>query len=134
MGILDKLMFWKRDEELNFDHLADQEMNNNFSDPLTQQQNDGLGLNEKPLFDDPSQNTGFPPSSPDSLSQPSAFQQTSPFQGQAPAPPTMSGGNRDLELMNSKLDTIKALLNSLDQRVANLEKSLGTGKKETKLW
>jgi len=43
-------------------------------------------------------------------------------------------GKRDLELLSSKLDTIKAILNSMDQRIANIERSTGTVKKEEKLW
>lgn len=36
---------------------------------------------------------------------------------------------RDMELLNSKLDTIRAMLGSLEQRMANLEKVLGAEQK-----
>jgi len=39
----------------------------------------------------------------------------------------------DLELINSKLDTLKAMLSALEQRLATLEKSLESNKKE-RLW
>lgn len=38
--------------------------------------------------------------------------------------------SRDIELLNSKLDTLKAILNSMDQRIANLEKAAGVEQKK----
>ena len=64
--------------------------------------------------------------------------QPSGLPSQTPPSPLATPGtdSRELELISSKLDTIKAILNSLDRRIANLEKlSLGgTEKKEDKLW
>jgi len=43
--------------------------------------------------------------------------------------------SKEHELINSKLDTIKALLNSLDQRIANIENATGAEKQKPKnLW
>lgn len=47
--------------------------------------------------------------------------------------PTAKSGDHDLELINSKLDTIKAMLTSLEQRIGNLERASGTGQ-EKRLW
>ena len=42
---------------------------------------------------------------------------------------------RDLELISSKLDTIKAMLASLDQRTANLERAAGVQQqRRERLW
>jgi len=47
-------------------------------------------------------------------------------------------GKRDVELINSKLDTIKAILGSLDQRLANIERNSGVSRNQNnqrqKLW
>ena len=42
-------------------------------------------------------------------------------------------GNKDLDLINSKLDTIKALLTSLDQRLSHLERNT-SGEQKGRLW
>lgn len=115
MGILDKLMFWKKsDEDFKFDSALDREMGkSSLPESFDQEQKQRLGLDES---------SGLPESAP---SAPAAFSAASQF----------SGKNQDLELINSKLDTIKAMLNSLDQRMANLERNLGSGQKQPpKLW
>jgi hypothetical protein len=131
MGILNKLMFWKKEDDLDFDKdfdkLADKEMEQpDLNMSLDEQQKQSLGLNEKSPFDQQAE-------------EPSPFQQEpAPFPQQNqpavqnPAPVTAQPG-RELELIDSKLDTIKALLTSMDQRLANVEKSSGIEKKE-KLW
>ncbi len=128
MGLFDKLKFWKKEDDFDFDSLT-----SGANDPFTPkddlglnqpQASPGLGLDEKSPFEQLDQHTRGMESSP------------------APAPMPQnsrnreggSGGGRDLELINSKLDTIKALLNSIDQRVANLERSSGLQKEEKRLW
>jgi len=39
-----------------------------------------------------------------------------------------------MELISSKLDTIKAIMSSLDQRMSNLEQAAGIKKQKDKLW
>ena len=66
------------------------------------------------------------------------------FPGAAPSRPFSSSFpeqslnlSRDLELLNSKLDTVKALLASLDQRLANLERAAGvqpSRQQQQRLW
>ena len=65
-------------------------------------------------------------------------QPTSPFEhnifNQPPTSfPQSVEPNKDMELINSKLDTIKAVLNSLDQRLAQVEQSMGIEQRR-KLW
>ena len=141
MGIVDKLMFWKKDDDLDFDKIADQEISKGdslgTSDPtldLDQQQKDSLGLNEKSMFEDTT------PAITDPLAQPTPnLTPQQPLTSQPPAQTTMTTAAGDAEvtqhlaLINSKLDTVKVILNTLDQRLANLEKSSGLEKKE-KLW
>lgn len=67
------------------------------------------GFSEEPSFSEPSfQPESFHPSSP-----------TSSFG----IPP--QGSSREMDLIISKLDTIRALLASMEQRLANLEKIAG---------
>ena len=72
---------------------------------------------EKPVV--PEQSTYPSPDLPPHLEDP----------GLAPTMPKAETGQRDLELINSKLDTLKAILGSMDQRIANLEKAAGVEKK-----
>ena len=55
----------------------------------------------------------------------------------APLTPTAfqqaRGSERELELISSKLDTLKAMLASLEQRVAGIEQAIAAEKKQ-KLW
>lgn len=115
MGMFDKLKFWKKDDDFDLDSLASKEM--------------GLGK-------DP-----FAPT-PDPLNQPTpGFQEKSPFdeldkrnQDMAlPKPPAPASSAREMELISSKLDTIKAILESLDQRVARMEQK-PVEKQQHKLW
>ena len=137
MGLLNKIMFWKKDDDFNFDHLANQEMGkSDIGSDLPMQDDLGLdkkpaGLDEKSPFQDAPATTGasaFPESS-----ETTAMPPKNP--ATAPSPGGLSGGNRDLELISSKLDTIKAMLISMEQRIANIEKTTGVGqKKEPRLW
>ena len=130
MGIFDKLAFWKKDKELDFDRLAEKELNRGVgADGMPLQ--DDFGLEEKSPFGEKATEFGKG-TDPFSSSEKSGLRLGSQT-GAAPAPPYPEGA-RDLELISSKLDTIKALLNSLDQRVANLERNALEKKKEPKLW
>lgn len=114
MGIFDKVMFWKKGgDEFKFDAALDKEMGkSSLPESFDLEQKQRLGLDES---------SGLPESTP---SAPAAFSAASQF----------SGKSQDWELINSKLDTIKAMLNSLDQRMANLERNLIQQKQPPKLW
>lgn len=125
MSILGKLKFWHKEDDLDFDSLADKEMGKM---PPTDFGTDhpSSGLDEKspfpeepeaePLFGSRFQSSPSPSRTPGSTFTPS------------------SGSNRDLELINSKLDTLKAILNSMDQRLTHLEQTSGVEKKPQRLW
>mgnify|MGYP003977632503 CR=1 FL=1 len=136
MGIFDKVMFWKKDNDFDFDKLTD----TNFNDSKPLQDNTSLDQNSSDPFGD--QNN---PVTPTNQPQPPAMNTPSPFQQNTPQDQKLDKQepnfnyqlpNRDLELISSKLDTIKAILMSLDQRTSNLEKIAGVGKRkdEHNLW
>ncbi len=111
MGILNKLLFWKKDEdELDFDKIAEKEMQD-LSTP-----------SEKTNKSEFEEESGFSPSRESAL-RPSAFSQQNE-----------SVNQRELELINSKLDTIKVMLASIEQRLASLEQSKAAENKPPRLW
>ncbi len=119
MGLLSKLKFWHKEDELDFDTLADKEMGK-ASSANDIELDQSHGLEEKSQFSDESEAFTGP------RFQTSKLQNTSSF-NQSPS------ANRDLELINSKLDTLKAILSSMDQRIAHLEQTTNVEKKQ-KLW
>ncbi|MEW5897137.1 MAG: hypothetical protein AB1668_05565 [Nanoarchaeota archaeon] len=134
MGLFGRLFGRKRDE---FDELAEKELAaKDFGSPEIPAEL-GLGpepdLGEKSPFPSPlpEEHESFP-----SGSLPSGATPSYPSGARQAAFPSVAAGtkDRDLELISSKLDTVKAILASLDQRMANLEKVAGTGKKEERLW
>ena len=130
MGILNKLMFWKKDDEFDFDKMADKEAEGDIF------KGDDLGLDHKPAGLDeksPFDNLGEEPkhTSP-SLSH--LQQPRSSFTSRPAQPQQEMGSNRELELISSKLDTVKALLTSMDQRISNLERAAGVTERKERLW
>ncbi len=130
MGVLNKMKFWKKDE-LDFDKIAQQEFDKSPFPPEP-----GLdhpsGMETKDPFMSESEpfSSSSQPILPSTKAQP--WQEaTSSYR--APPPPSHSG-NLDLELINSKLDTIKAMLTSVEQRLANLERAAGVEQKQQRLW
>ncbi|HLC97443.1 MAG TPA: hypothetical protein VJC21_01520 [Candidatus Nanoarchaeia archaeon] len=114
MSLFDKFKFWKKEDE--FDKMAEKELRTESAFPR-----DDLGLHEKSPFGEEPSAFGTPEMAvPPSL---------------APAPGAAGSGehDRELELINSKLDTIKALISALDQRLASLERSLSKEEKP-RLW
>lgn len=133
MGLLGKLAFWKRKDEFDFDDLAEKEMKG-ATTPFPEEfgfDQKQAGLDEKPFF--PEEGIEEPKSP---FTQP-RFQETnvsSRPQVRIPAPSSSPQRNIDLELINSKLDTLKAMLSSLDQRMSHLEQSGTTPEKKQRLW
>ena len=125
MGILNKLLFWRHDEEMDFDKLADEQLKTSIKDdPLLDHDTD---FDEKSPFSQQQQD--LRPSSMKGSPYKQSFQQQPAFQ------PPQENIEKDLELISSKLDTIKAMLGSLDQRTANLEKAAGVqSQRRERLW
>lgn len=134
MGILDKIMFWKKgDDDLDSLGLKPGEGFN----PDANMAN--LGLDDSSPGMDP--NAGMPPfgndpfpgsqtpQSPPSFGGPPQSSFTSPQQSsfgqpshQQPMQSTQSyTAEKDFEIISSKLDALRAAIDSLSQRLANLE-------------
>ena len=125
MGILNKLLFWRHDDELDFYRLANEQLKTGIKD-------DPFGLNQPDI----EERSPFPeePVRP-TTARGSPYKQAT-FQPQAPAfPQPTENITKDLELISSKLDTIKVMLSSLDQRTANLERAAGVQQQQRqRLW
>ena len=113
MSVFDRLKFWKKEDEFDFDKIATKDIHGETAI------HDELGLEEKGFEEKPLFPPAQVPAEEPAIAKP-AYQ-----------PPATA--NRDLELINSKLDTLKAMLNSMEARLANLEKAAGIEKKE-RLW
>ncbi|MFH1276090.1 MAG: hypothetical protein ABIH82_03185, partial [Candidatus Woesearchaeota archaeon] len=135
MGMFSKLAFWKKDD-LDFDALVGKDMNSGMpQDDLGMPQ----GMDEKSPFDpEPGMQDPFAsaPALPPSNDQEHPLRQlstnTQQYQSGMPQGPLTK--NNDMELLNSKLDTIKAMLNSMDQRLSRIERAQLGDKKGQDLW
>ncbi len=127
MGLFD-VFRRKKDDEFDFDKIAQKELGTTPDQPdLLSASPPGME-EEKSIFDTPPEEPmpgRFPGATPAARPTTRGFTQE--------APQMM---NRDLELINSKLDTIKALLTSMEQRIANVERSTGsqTAQQRQRLW
>jgi len=123
MGILNKLMFWKHDDDLDFDKIANESLKTGIKD-------DPLGLNQ-----DFEERSPFPEQQDLKPSlQGSPYKQTA-YRSQPAFSQPVENMEKELELISSKLDTIKAMLSSLDQRTANLERAAGVQpQRRERLW
>ena len=135
MSFFNKLAFWKKEDDFDFDKMADQELHHQpLTDPPIQ---DNLGLESSdPNFQQPQPAHDPFASPPPTSPPPDHFNQqqhsSSPSSGSFSSQPMQ---NKDMELLNSKLDTIKALLASLDQRMANIEHGSSQERKQQgRLW
>lgn len=104
MGIFDKLKFWKKHEK-------------EFSEPTAPPGESGKDLGMPEL--------GPMPKAPEDprfaeqdVAPPPHMRDYQPTQ-----PPEQMQQSPQLEIINSKLDAIKAILSALEQRLANLERS-----------
>ena len=130
MGILDKVMFWKKKDEFADIGLGDKE-NLAFGDEFGAQPGaapggtpgtPGLGQGmDQGLGPQPSPSMPQQPSMP-SFSQP-------PIQPQPSYNPQQDLESKSLEVISSKLDAIRASIDSLNQRLANLE-AIARGEEE----
>ena len=126
MGFLDKVMFWKKHDDfsdLGIDKGFGKE-NLAFGDDL------GMGNQGYPQQQQPYPSQPFPqqPSfSPPSFSQQS-FPPQQPYQYQGYGQQDMASKN--LEIISSKLDALRTSIESLNQRLANLE-AMARGEEDT---
>ena len=120
MGILDKVMFWKKKDEFSDIGLGDKE-NLAFGDEFgAQPGTPGAvpGTNPPGLGSDPG--LGPQPAAPQAPSMPT-FQPSTPQYQQPSYNPQQDLEAKSLEVISSKLDALRASVDSLNQRLANLE-------------
>ncbi|MBU0471189.1 MAG: hypothetical protein KKF89_03860 [Nanoarchaeota archaeon] len=116
MSFMDKIKFWSKNDDLGLeDNFPKEEQNVDLADQL--------GL--EPIKDDLSVN-----SHEGSVDNPISFQEKSSFNANTHVQDFQQ--NKDLELISSKLDTIKAELDSISQRVQRIEKIVEPGQKDEK--
>lgn len=118
MGVFGKLKFWKRDDDLS--------LGNELAMPKSAFPQDELGLQSPGLPQTPQ----MPLSEPRMESfreAPRTYSQPYPQQPQ----PQYYGANRDLDLVVAKLDALRATLENINQRLANLER-VAYGEEETR--
>ena len=146
MGILDKLTFWKKKETNDFN---DSFNNDSFSDisndPFKNFQQKGNGLNnmDNPYSknldydDDFSQNLNLkkPYDPEDHSTNDDNFNMTKPFEmKEKPMVPQQQNNgdllNKNIEIISSKLDTLKAELDSMNQRLIGIEAASRKNEKE----
>tara|TARA_Y100000310_G_C20145421_1_gene562206 strand:+ start:169 stop:555 length:387 start_codon:yes stop_codon:yes gene_type:complete len=106
-------MFWKKDDDFDFKSIS--------NDPLgsTPMHEDMGGIKKDPFSQDP---LASKPPSQTNFSQPAPPPPEDSLKPDAFNKARQESSSRDLELISSKLDTIKALLQSLDSRVSDIER------------
>lgn len=117
MGLFD-IFRRKKDDEFDFDKIAQKELGTMSEQPDLLNV-PPVGMEEEKSIFDSAPEEAMPVRFPGATA---AVRPTN--QGMSQEAPQMM--NRDLELINSKLDTIKALLTSMEQRIANVERSTGS--------
>ncbi len=120
MAFLDKLMFWKKSDDFSdFDNQFNPGsfQNNNLGMP---NMNPGLPANTPPQGNEYNFDNNIQNPFSQQQSAPPGFQ-TTPMMPQAPQQPHQDI-SKDIELLSYKLDTIKAALEVINQRIANLER------------
>ena len=152
MAVLDKLMFWKKKDPLG-DFGKDMDMGKDFSgkgfdtgrpnDLGLPRQDPGLGIDQGPGglpgidqgpggIDQGHRPDAFKPTPP----QPSGslVQMQQPFQVQPAAPKEHNYMvSKDIEIISSKLDALRAAMESINQRLANIER-VAMNQQEDKRW
>lgn len=117
MGILGKLMFWKHKDEFSDIGLGDKEKLAFGDDFPTGNQQLGLG---------PEAPAGPAPSFP---STPAQSFQSPQYQPPRFDNPQQDINSKSLEVISSKIDALRASMDSLNQRLANLE-AIAKGEEE----
>ena len=124
MGILDKVMFWKKKDEFADVGLGDKE-NLAFGDELGAGQPGANppGMGAAPgLGADPGIDQDLGQQTPQSFQQPQPSAPSFSPPQQAPAySPQQDLETKSLEVISSKLDALRSSIDSLSQRMANLE-------------
>ena len=128
MGFFDKLTFWKKKDDFG-DFGKDLGMGKDLGLDMGQGPSPDLGMGIEPL--QPQQPFQKYPSFPQQQNfQAPSFQAPPSFQPSYPSPSNDNYiASKNLEIISSKLDALKASIDSLGQRVANIE-AIARGEQE----
>ena len=147
MGVLGKLMFWKKKDDFSLDgqDIGKFGTDNGFGDV-------GKGMGEGNLGMEHPDNLGLPNTNPYLRQSQSNFQGT-----QIPSPNSFSGAtappgfqappitpeqpprqdyviSKDMEIISAKLDSLKAYLDAINQRLSNIERIASSEQDKKRGW
>ena len=129
MGFMDRIAFWKKKDEFGDIGLGDKGPDLGAGSAASDL---GLGPSPGGMESPADLNLGLPSQPQQPSPQQPSFQQPQPsFQPQFQQPPQQQGftAEKDLEIISSKLDALRAALDSINQRLANLE-AIAKGEEE----
>lgn len=112
MSVFDKLAFWKKEEPIE-DPLKQQD----FGPELGMQRNVGLGSDNFGMNQDPL----GPTAERSDVGSPSAFQELEQHHMPPPVPNQPISMQKDLEILSAKVDALRAAIESMNQRIINIE-------------
>jgi len=140
MSILDKVMFWKKKDDFSDLQGSDPFIKGSLAnDPLGAAPQDNLAFGNE-FNPSPQQSLQQQSAIPQSYPGPSSFQQQSsaPFPGQSFNPraaeqssPHQDLASKNLEIISTKLDALRASMEIINQRLSNLE-NIARGNDENK--
>lgn len=122
MGVMSKLMFWKKEDDFK-DLGFDKDFAADLGGPTNFGQNDSFGQQDNLGLDMPSNRPQQisqsypPPIRPQPAYQPQSYQ---PYQPQKPDHEYIV--SKEIEVLSSKIDAIRVTLESVNQRLARIEK------------
>jgi hypothetical protein len=130
MGILDKVMFWKKNDDLGDMDLGGKD-NLAFGDNFGGQPGATPGMPDAGMNPGMDQGMGQQPPgmAPQQQPPPPSFSQYPQQFSQPSYAPQPDIESKNLEIISSKLDAIRASIDSLNQRLANLE-AIARGEEE----
>ncbi len=115
MSIFGKLMFWKRSGD-------DLGLGDELALPKGGFPSDDIGLGSPQSRGLPSSPQGFQEPRIESFDNARIMNQPQPYLQQQQPQSYGYGYNKDLELISAKLDSLRATLDNINQRIANLER------------
>ncbi|MBU0979614.1 MAG: hypothetical protein KJ709_02315 [Nanoarchaeota archaeon] len=126
MGLFSRLTFWKKDDDFDFGKEAPPLGLDSKRDPL------GMPSDPAPPFPEPAPPRMEPPDSGFSPQGPPGFQsQGYPSAPMQPAPINQDYiVSKEIEVVSSKLDGMRAQLDSINMRLANLERIMDNDMKK----
>ena len=122
MSFLDKIQFWKREPAFS----VPPEHDFDFTKPIGDGYPDTTGLGQPTFGNTPFQQNQMPQLPSFELGFGNAMQPSSlPQLGSSMNPPQMASGSmvsKDIEIISAKIDSLRATMESVNQRLMNIER------------